>query len=83
MSTEWMTDGLCNQSDPELWFATNPPDVKKAVKICMECPVRLLCASYAIKNEEEYGVWGGLTEIDRKQLRAKKPSRAGIGNKRA
>ena len=82
MSTEWMIEGLCNQADPEMWFATHPAEVKKAVDVCMDCPVRLLCANYAIANEEEYGVWGGLTEQDRRQLRSKKTSRAGISNKR-
>jgi hypothetical protein len=43
--------------------------------------VRILCAEYAINNEVADGVWGGLTENDRKSIRRQKVSRKGIRNK--
>ena len=78
---KWMKDASCIISDTELFFSNNPDDTRKAISICNDCPVRILCANYAIKNNEEYGIWGGLTEAERKQLRGRRGSRAGIGNK--
>ena len=78
---DWQLDGLCTQTDPDLFFPVNAAQQKAATKICAECPVRILCANFAIQTNQEFGVWGGLTEEDRKQLRSKKNSRAGIGNK--
>lgn len=78
---KWMQQGSCTISDPDLFFSNNQDDIRRAVAICGDCPVRILCANYAISNNEEYGVWGGLTETERKQVRGKKFSRAGISNK--
>lgn len=79
---EWMVEGTCTTTDPEMFFSQQAPEIRAAVKICSECPVRVLCANYAINTNQEYGVWGGLTEVDRKQLRGKRSqSRAGISNK--
>lgn len=60
------------QIDPEIWF-TNAL-ATQAVKICRTCPIINQCAEYALKNQMEYGVWGGLTEQNRKDLR-KRPRR--------
>jgi WhiB family redox-sensing transcriptional regulator len=54
-----------------------PPNVRmqrlvRAKRVCARCPVRELCRSYALENEEEFGVWGGLSEIERKHLIAER-----------
>jgi WhiB family transcriptional regulator, redox-sensing transcriptional regulator len=67
-STAWMAYGLCSQTDPEAFFAprdTGPNWYAAAVRVCSGCPVREICAAYAIENEIPYGVWGGLTEQER------------------
>jgi hypothetical protein len=67
----------CQESDPELFFAGTdemPRGWQDAVKLCKTCPVRALCAAYAVEAEEVYGVWGGLTANQRKQIRRKKTS---------
>jgi WhiB family redox-sensing transcriptional regulator len=56
-----------NLIDPEIWF-TNALQ-HQAVKICRTCPLVSACAEYALKHQIEYGVWGGLTEQNRKDLR--------------
>jgi WhiB family redox-sensing transcriptional regulator len=56
---------LCQQSDPEVWF--DPKTVDIAKEICDDCPLRIQCARYAIENEIEHGVWGGMSEQDRVQ----------------
>ena len=80
-NTDWMLDGNCTSTDPEIFFPVNMEQQRAATKICFDCPVRILCANYAIDTVQEFGVWGGLTEADRKQLRSRKTSRAGISNK--
>jgi WhiB family redox-sensing transcriptional regulator len=60
-------DARCAQTDPELFFDLRTE--KAAVEICVDCPLMQMCADYALKNEIEHGVWGGLTERNRKTIR--------------
>jgi len=80
----WMRDAKCaDVPDPDLFFSGVAEDTAIAQAICRTCPVRLLCASYAIETNTESGVWGGLTEADRKAIKgAKARSRKGIPNKK-
>jgi WhiB family redox-sensing transcriptional regulator len=78
----WIKHAVCGDiEDPELFFSTNPDHMKEAIGLCHQCPVRMLCAEYAIDNEIEHGIWGGLTELDRRSIRKQKASRRGIPNK--
>lgn len=70
---EWKLQGLCSQADPEAWFPDKGGSCKEAKKICAVCPVRNECLQYALENREVWGVWGGLSEFERKQLRKRKP----------
>lgn len=64
---DWISDGLCGQMDPEMWFrAEHARATKRAKKICMECPVREQCLEWASKHEEE-GVWGGVSKSERRR----------------
>jgi WhiB family redox-sensing transcriptional regulator len=73
-------EAKCIGIDTEIFFdKTLEP---AAIKICSKCPIKLLCAEYAIRNDEQYGVWGGLTETDRTKIRTVKNSRRGIPNKK-
>ena len=69
---EWMTDGLCRQSDGEAWFPENGAHADAAVAICRRCPVRTQCLDYALAHDERFGVWGGLTPNEREPLRRKR-----------
>ena len=79
--SDWRDQAVCKEADPNLFYSNKPAEIKQAVEICNTCPVRVLCANYAVAENEEYGVWGGLTEADRRQLRKKRSSRAGVGNR--
>lgn len=46
-------------------------DIRIAKNFCKRCPIILQCATYAIETDEEYGVWGGLSPLDRKKLKRK------------
>jgi WhiB family redox-sensing transcriptional regulator len=67
----WMEPAACaSHPDADLWF----PDADRqreaqAVTICRDqCPVRVKCLSYALGNGIESGVWGGTTEVERRQM---------------
>lgn len=64
----WMEDALCAQVDPELWFPEQGSKPWEAKRICSACPVAKQCLAYALDNEE-YGVWAGTTERERRPLR--------------
>lgn len=42
-----------------------------ARELCQQCPIRLICLSYALDNDEEHGVWGGLSPYERDVLRGR------------
>jgi WhiB family redox-sensing transcriptional regulator len=67
-ATSWMDGALCAQADPEQWFP-NPGEHSRAAKaICGGCPIRERCLEYALAEEIEFGVWGGLTATERAAL---------------
>jgi WhiB family redox-sensing transcriptional regulator len=64
VNIEWMTDAACTQTDPEVFFPTQPGipgqrEVERAVLVCRSCPVILQCKEYARKFARGNGVWGG------------------------
>lgn len=56
-------------TDPDKWFSTVSKDQAEAVKICNRCPFRDECRQYALDNDVRWGVWGGLTERDRRRIK--------------
>lgn len=66
---EWMENSNCLDADPETFFPVTQNDSFAAKLICAECPVLAKCALMAIETREQYGVWGGLTEDERKSVR--------------
>jgi hypothetical protein len=67
---EFLTRGLCAQTDPEAFFPDNGGPTKAAKRICQGCEVRVQCLAYALKHRERYGVWGGLSERERRRALA-------------
>jgi WhiB family redox-sensing transcriptional regulator len=70
--------GLCDSTrypvDPEIWWpnGTTGPEadkIEQAKTICSVCPVRAECLTWAIKNRQYFGIWGGMTEEERKEDR--------------
>lgn len=68
---EWMDRGLCSQTDPEKFFPDTGEHSTDAKKTCRRCTVRAECLEYALRNDEEWGVWGGLTANERRALKRK------------
>ncbi|UOQ56460.1 WhiB family transcriptional regulator [Leucobacter allii] len=65
----WQTDALCAQTDPEAFFPEKGGSTREAKRICESCEVRSECLEYALENDERFGIWGGLSERERRKLR--------------
>lgn len=65
----WQTDALCAQTDPEAFFPEKGGSTRDAKKVCGACNVRSQCLEYALANDERFGIWGGLSERERRRLR--------------
>ena len=50
----------CVGTDTDTWFSETPPDARRCVRICAECPVRTSCLAGALARGEEAGIWGGM-----------------------
>ena len=70
--TAWVTKALCRTADPEELFVSGKAQRKAAV-ICRHCPVVTECLADALDNHMEFGVWGGLTERQRRLLLKENP----------
>ena len=65
----WQADSLCTQTDPEAFFPEKGGSTRDAKRICAECGVRTECLEYALANDERFGIWGGLSERERRKFR--------------
>jgi WhiB family redox-sensing transcriptional regulator len=65
----WQTEALCAQTDPEAFFPEKGGSTRDAKKVCSSCTVRQECLDYALDNDERFGIWGGLSERERRRLR--------------
>ena len=65
----WQTDALCAQTDPEAFFPEKGGSTRDAKKVCGACNVRAQCLEYALSNDERFGIWGGMSERERRRLR--------------
>jgi WhiB family redox-sensing transcriptional regulator len=67
-STTWRQAARCRGVDPEIFHPESDDDAAEAKAICEACPVREPCLEHAIVVREKHGVWGGLTERERRRL---------------
>ncbi len=68
----WAERGACRDADPDSLFVPGAAQ-HRAKRICRDCPVRLDCLAEALNNRIEFGVWGGLTERERRVVLARRP----------
>jgi WhiB family redox-sensing transcriptional regulator len=66
---EWQERALCAQTDPEAFFPEKGGSTREAKRICGGCDVRAECLDYALAHDERFGIWGGLSERERRRLR--------------
>jgi WhiB family transcriptional regulator, redox-sensing transcriptional regulator len=65
----WQEKALCAQTDPEAFFPEKGGSTREAKKICLSCEVRVECLEYALESDERFGIWGGLSERERRRLK--------------
>ena len=66
---EWQDQALCAQTDPEAFFPEKGGSTREAKRICRACAVRDDCLEYALEHDERFGIWGGLSDRERRRLK--------------
>ena len=66
---EWQERALCAQTDPEAFFPEKGGSTREAKRICQGCEVRSECLEYALAHDERFGIWGGLSERERRRMK--------------
>ena len=66
---EWQEQALCAQTDPEAFFPEKGGSTREAKRICQACAVRDECLEYALEHDERFGIWGELSERERRRLK--------------
>lgn len=69
LDQDWRAQALCSKCDPDLFFAPGAIEHKEAKRVCRDCPVRMECLSYAMSTPIDHGIWGGMTERERRRHR--------------
>ena len=74
LDDEWRAQAACSSVDPDLFFpvgVTGPAvdQIAAAKAVCETCRVQKFCLDFAITTNQEYGVWGGTSEEERRVLR--------------
>jgi WhiB family transcriptional regulator, redox-sensing transcriptional regulator len=65
----WRLEALCAETDPEAFFPEKGGSTRDAKRVCSGCSVRAECLEFALANDERFGIWGGLSERERRRLR--------------
>jgi WhiB family redox-sensing transcriptional regulator len=64
----WRDDAICAQTDPEAFFPEKGGSTREAKRVCRGCEVRSECLEFALDHEERYGIWGGMSERERRNV---------------
>ena len=70
---DWASQALCNEARPDELFVRGAAQ-NRAKQLCAGCPVRTECLAEALDNQIEWGVWGGMTERERRALLRRRPN---------
>jgi len=65
----WQRLANCLGVDPDLFFPERGASTREAKEVCRGCVVRESCLEFAITNGEKFGIWGGLSERERRRIR--------------
>jgi WhiB family redox-sensing transcriptional regulator len=65
----WQDLALCAETDPEAFFPEKGGSTREAKKVCSGCEVRGDCLEYALASDQRFGIWGGLSERERRKLK--------------
>ena len=65
----WQARANCMGVDPDLFFPERGASTREAKEVCRGCVAREDCLEYALDNGEKFGIWGGMSERERRRLR--------------
>src|SRR3954469_22608065 len=65
----WQDQANCLGVDPDLFFPERGASTREAKEVCRGCVVRAECLEYALSNGEKFGIWGGMSERERRRIR--------------
>jgi WhiB family transcriptional regulator, redox-sensing transcriptional regulator len=77
-SAEWRQQAACRGADVELFFPSDDAGAGAAKAMCAGCPVRDSCLEWALCTHQDDGVWGGLTDSERRRLRRRRRAAARV-----
>lgn len=69
------TQAACRDTDPEAFFPLGSSGGKTAKRVCRRCPVRALCLTWAMDAGMDHGIWGGLNEDERRELKRRRDAK--------
>lgn len=69
INEEWHDQANCLGVDPDLFFPERGASTREAKEVCRGCVVRVDCLEFALQNGEKFGIWGGLSERERRRIR--------------
>lgn len=73
---DWHDAANCLGVDPDLFFPERGASTREAKEVCRGCEVRLDCLEFALQNGEKFGIWGGLSERERRRIRRQRAQAA-------
>lgn len=74
----WRLDATCFGVDPALFYPARGESTREAKTVCRACDVRGECLEYALVGNERFGIWGGMSERERRRLRRLRAAAAGV-----
>ncbi len=74
MTSDWLSRGVCRDEDPDLFFPIGNTglallQIEEAKAVCRRCPAMEQCLTWALETNQDAGVWGGLSEDERRAIR--------------
>lgn len=76
-AADWRDDAACREEDPETWFPIGTTgeallQIEEAKAVCRRCPVMEACGEWALTTRQDAGVWGGMSEAERRSIRKRR-----------
>jgi len=86
MTTDWRHKAECRTEDPELFFPVGNSgpallQISEAKAVCRRCPVASQCLTWALESGQDAGIWGGMSEDERRSLKRRTPRKADVDAK--
>jgi len=85
---DWRDNAICRDTDPALFFPVGTTglalvQIDRAKEVCGECEAARDCLDFALDTNQDSGIWGGLTEEERRVIRRKRVAAARAARTRA